>query len=475
MSIAALYDAVEYPSQPIPECHPVRMATIAALAGVEPPPVHHATFVDLGCATATNLIAVAAAYPEGRVIGVDPSGEQIARANELAADADLANTTFIEGTTSLPEDGHAEYAMAHGVLSWVADEVRPTVIAEAARAVRPGGLVLLSFNAEPGSITRTLVHTVGRRAAAAEIAAGDAPGAKAAVIAQLKLAVRLAGPGTGHGQLAAAEAERVAEIDPFVLFHDELTPNWTPLSVTEVVGLAREVGLEYVGMLRSVDRWRLKIPASQVKMIEERAGDDPVAQQQLVDDAFGRAFHSALFVRGDAPTPGAPIAGPPLETWHVASDTDRPWPSTPGVDGQAVADTIRDAGRRGISVGEIARVTGVAPDAVIRIASRLDARGLATLAIAAPPAAAADVALPQTSSLAQAQVRRGEPRVTALTHGSVLLEDPVLRALVLLADGTRDRAALRRDLAKAPGGTRIDAAELDANLNGFADAGLLRP
>lgn len=474
MSVAALYNAVEYPSKPIPECHPSRMATIAALAGLTPPPLSSATVLDIGCATATNLISIATAYPSGEVIGVDPSAEQLARARELASEADLANTTFLEGTSSRPDDGHADYVVVHGVLSWVADDVRPGVVAEAARSVRPGGLVLLSFNVDPGSLERTIVHTLGRRAAAAEIAAGDPKAAQAAVIARLKLAVRLAGPGTVHGQLAASEAERVAHTDPGVLFHDELTPNWTPLSFSTVVELARAAGLEYVGMLRAADRWRLRIPANQAKMIEEQAGDDVLAQQQLVDDAFGPAFHSCLFVRGDAPTPDAPVAGPPAESWHVASARST-WPTVPGAERQAVAEAVRAAGRLGISVGSIAEATGVPAPDVIDIASGFDARQLATLRTEEPPLGREPGAHPQTSPLVRAQLARGYSRVTALSHESVSLEDPLLRALAALADGSRDRDAIARDLAAAPGGESLDAAALDANLTALAEAGLFTP
>lgn len=474
MSLSALYNAVEYPSYPIPECHPVRMATIAALAGLTPPPVDTATVVDIGCATAANIIAIAAAYPAGQVIGVDPSEEQLARATELAEAAGLDNTTFIEGTSSKGEDGHADYVIVHGVLSWVAGDVRPSVIAEAARSVRPGGLVQMSFNVDPGAIHRTLIHTVGRRAAAQAIEAGDAEAAKEAVVSRLKLAVRLAGPGTTHGQLAAAEAERISRLGATYLFHDELTPNWTPLSFSAVVELARQAGLEYVGMLRAADRWRLRIPANQVEMIEEQAGDDPLVQEQVADDVLGHAFHSCLFVRGERPVAGAAVAGPPAASWHVTSNRET-WPAVPGPARQAVAEAIRNAGWLGSSIGDVAEAAGVSPDEAVQHASWFDARQLATLAVEAPPISRVPGDRPEVSPLARAQVERGETLIFSLNHTCFRLEDPVARAVIGLADGTRDRAAIRRTLVSIPGSPKLDIAAVDAQLNGLAEVALLTP
>lgn len=44
------YDEVPYESHPYPQAHPSRLAAVAALFGLAPPPVETARVLELGCA-----------------------------------------------------------------------------------------------------------------------------------------------------------------------------------------------------------------------------------------------------------------------------------------------------------------------------------------------------------------------------------------------------------------------------------------
>lgn len=476
------YDAVLYPSRPIFECQPSRMASIAALSGVKPPEIAGATVVDLGCGIATNLLSVAARRPDVTAIGVDPSGAQIAFATALAKDAGLGNASFVRGTRAPLDDSTADFVMAHGVLSWIDDETRSAVITEAARLTRSGGLVMLSYNVSPGALYRTLTRSLGRRAAHAEIAAGDPQRAKEVVLAQLRGAAQHASHGLPHALLAAEEADRVAEVEPGTLFHDELNGEWHPLAVSDVAALAAEHGLTYVGELRPDDRWRARFADQGVRNVTKRAGASSVAQQQLVDDSIGSQFHASLFVRGSAPP--EPIGGgarrpvgPPVEAWQVVGERrEAEWPEITGADHIAVAAAVATAGPAGMSVGEIASSTGLSPEAVRAVASAFDAFGLVRLQLESEPlvAATAAGAHPEASPLARAELRSGQARVSSLDHRDVELDEPLLRELVLMLDGTRDRDALAAAVRVLPlDGANRFADGLDAALQALADARLL--
>src|SRR5262245_2355914 len=72
---ASSYDSVPYPSNPFPQTHPDRLATIATLYGMRPapPPVETARVLEIGCAEAANLIPLALQHPSSQLVGIDAS------------------------------------------------------------------------------------------------------------------------------------------------------------------------------------------------------------------------------------------------------------------------------------------------------------------------------------------------------------------------------------------------------------------
>ena len=53
------YDEIPYESQSFSQTHPDRLATIATLFGMTPPPVRRCRVLELGCAMGANLIPMA--------------------------------------------------------------------------------------------------------------------------------------------------------------------------------------------------------------------------------------------------------------------------------------------------------------------------------------------------------------------------------------------------------------------------------
>ena len=79
MSATALtsYDLIPYPNFSFPQTHPDRLAVLAALLGLEPPPVEHCRVLELGCAAGSNLIPMAEELPHSTFVGIDLSQTQI--------------------------------------------------------------------------------------------------------------------------------------------------------------------------------------------------------------------------------------------------------------------------------------------------------------------------------------------------------------------------------------------------------------
>jgi arsenite methyltransferase len=82
--------------------------------------------------------------PSGRVLGVDMTAAQLAKARRLAAGAGFAQVEFLEGRIEQPpvEDGSVDCVISNGVINLAPDKAQ--VFRAAAAALRPGGRLALA-------------------------------------------------------------------------------------------------------------------------------------------------------------------------------------------------------------------------------------------------------------------------------------------------------------------------------------------
>jgi arsenite methyltransferase len=103
------------------------------------------TVLDLGSGSGMDsFLAGLAARPSGRVIGVDMTDQQLAKAERLASEEGFATVEFRKGYIERPpvEDATVDCVISNGVINLSPD--KPAVFAAAARALRPGGRLALA-------------------------------------------------------------------------------------------------------------------------------------------------------------------------------------------------------------------------------------------------------------------------------------------------------------------------------------------
>jgi arsenite methyltransferase len=103
------------------------------------------TVLDLGSGSGMDsFLAALAAGSSGRVIGVDMTDKQLAKAEHLAHEAGFASVEFRQGYIERPpvEDATFDCVISNGVINLSPD--KPAVFAAAARALRPGGRLALA-------------------------------------------------------------------------------------------------------------------------------------------------------------------------------------------------------------------------------------------------------------------------------------------------------------------------------------------
>jgi arsenite methyltransferase len=101
--------------------------------------------LDLGSGSGTDsFVAALRTGSEGKVVGVDMTDEQLAKARRLAEDGGFAQVEFRAGYIEKPpvDDASFDCVISNGVINLAPD--KPLVFAAAAKALRPGGRLALA-------------------------------------------------------------------------------------------------------------------------------------------------------------------------------------------------------------------------------------------------------------------------------------------------------------------------------------------
>ena len=103
------------------------------------------TVVDLGSGSGMDVFfACATVGPQGRLVGVDFTAEQLAKADRLAEPAGFRQAEFRAGRIEHApvESGSADCVISNGVINLSPD--KEAVFAQAARVLRPGGRLAIA-------------------------------------------------------------------------------------------------------------------------------------------------------------------------------------------------------------------------------------------------------------------------------------------------------------------------------------------
>lgn len=133
------YDEVPYNSHPFAQTHPDKLATLARIFGLFPPPISECRVLELGCASGGNLIPLAFNLPNSTFIGVDLFRQQVETGQETIKAIGLENI-FIEHASILDIDhswGQFDFIICHGVFAWVESKVQDKILAIAANNLSP--------------------------------------------------------------------------------------------------------------------------------------------------------------------------------------------------------------------------------------------------------------------------------------------------------------------------------------------------
>jgi SAM-dependent methyltransferase len=154
------YHQVPYSTVPMAQTHPDRLASVAALFGMTPAPVTACRVLEVGCGTGGNLIPMAYFLPGSRFTGVDLAEDAIAEGRRAAGELGLPNLELIAMDLREigPAMGQFDYIIAHGVYSWIPDDLRGRLLAVCRERLAEQGVAMISYNTLPGRYVRMMLR-----------------------------------------------------------------------------------------------------------------------------------------------------------------------------------------------------------------------------------------------------------------------------------------------------------------------------
>ena len=147
-----IYSELGYKSMPFPYTTPATLEAYAALVGITAPNPNTARVLELGATYGGNIISQALFNPDATFVGIELSQEQVEKGNELIAKAGLTNVSLVQSDIASigSEIGTFDYIIAHGVYSWVDDDVKDALLRLIDEHLPEDGIAYVSYNTYPG-------------------------------------------------------------------------------------------------------------------------------------------------------------------------------------------------------------------------------------------------------------------------------------------------------------------------------------
>lgn len=497
------YDVVSYPSFAILYTHPNRLATVASLLGMKPAPVERCRVLEIGCFDGLNLAAMAVSLPHSEFVGVDSAGTAIARGRAMAEEVGLKNLTLrhLDILEMAPDYGCFDYIIVHGLYTWVPQPVCDQIMAICKGSLAPQGVAYISYNTFPGCHNRVMLREM------MQFHNRDFHDPEQVMQQGLNLLKLLANSlekdTEPYTQFLKGELTRLGGRPLESLYHDELSPVFTPLYFHQFMAHAQRQGLQFLGEADFFDMMPRGLTPKAVEILE-KIGDDVVLREQYLDFMRGRHFRKTLLCHQDVIL-NRHFTADGVRSYHVSTFA-KPSSTSPDSDLNVKETFQNDNGATLTSADPLARTLfwylldkdpervpferlatevterarrqfGITPkpdeDPVAEIADFVWVTyraGLLDLHVYVAPYVAQVSEKPLASPLARWQARRSD-LVATLHHRTLKLGNAIQRGVLALLDGSRDRAALHADVLQVFASGALDW--LDAEGKPITDMGVV--
>lgn len=512
------YDKVLYPNYLHTQTHPDRLATMTKFFGVKPKPVEKCRVLELGCGTGSSLLSFAYDLSESEFIGIDLSEKQIEIGQKAVEGIGLKNLTLQQDDIlkiNRERYGEFDYIIAHGIYSWVPDDVRDQILKICREMLAEQGVAFVSYNALPGAhfslMAREMMLFHTKNLTSVDEKVNESLGL-------LKFIADSSSPDKTYHQVLQDELKKLSERNFSNIYHDELADFYKPVYFHEFVAHAHQHDLQFVTEVEHFTTKELSYSKEILETLSE-ISDNVIALEQYLDFIKGRRFRQTLLCKKELDLHRHPdpmvlrqvrIASPMKnlsETPNLSGnkhevfvtedkgkiEIDNPltkavlfylgqiWTRSASFDELIEKAELLLSEEKGESIEISEREKEILTDILFQVFCS----GMIRFHVHEPVYSAEVSEKPEASLLARWQVENNEA-VSTLLSTTVAIQDSLGRELVRLLDGTRDHDQLVKDLSvfvnsdkfEQPDDvkTRILQAlplQLATNLKHFADMALL--
>lgn len=281
-----------------PELNPLRARLALLEAGIVPPDIHTACELGFGQGISVNIHAAASGV---QWHGTDFNPAQVGFARELAQDTALAGTLSdqaFEAFCRRDDLPQFDFIAMHGIWSWISDANRAVIAGFIERQLKPGGLVYVSYNTQPGWAAVSPITEL----MAGFDAASNPPGigTAARIDAALDFADRLMASGAVYGKANPQVLEHLKRLrghDRRYLAHEYFNRDWQPMSFARMRGWMEGARMQYATSAHYHDHVpMLNLSAAQQALLADIP--DPGLRETARDFIVNRLFRRDYWVRG---------------------------------------------------------------------------------------------------------------------------------------------------------------------------------
>lgn len=487
---ASRYDDVPYAKRPFAQSHPDHLAVLATLFGMAPASIAKCRLLELGCASGGNIIPMASSLPDSRFLGIDLSARQVADAQATIKALRLTNVEIKQGdilkvTKRL---GEFDYIVAHGVYSWIPDQVRDKLLRICHDNLSRNGVAYVSFNSYPGWHFRRMIremmlyHT-------RQFADPSAQIAQARMF--LEFLAQSAPEDSTYGLVLRDEQNLLRQNSDSYLFHDHLEDINDPVYFHEFIERAARHGLQYLAEADISSMMLGNFPQNVAETLRT-ISNNAIRTEQYIDFLRNRSLRQTLLCRKENSLNRTP-APECVERLHIACAAK---PASQSVDFnhgkpevfrlpngvtlttanplvKAAFEQLAEHWPQSMSFdalvtvarGRLSATTGADKGAVGADVQILAAQvfegclnNFVVLRTREAPFVTSISDRPMVSPLARYQTLAGEP-VTNQLHESGNV-DPFVRQILQLLDGRNDRRAIVDHLTKLVMKGKLGASDL---------------
>jgi SAM-dependent methyltransferase len=282
-----------------PELGPLRARLPMLAAGYGPPRV--AVACELGFGQGLSLAVHAATQPGVQWWGTDFNPDQAAYAEALLADVGVEARPFdqsFEEFCARDDLPQFDFIALHGTWSWVSDENRQVIVDFVRRKLRLGGVLYMSYNAQPAwAASIPLRHLMKLHA---DTMGAPGQGTVAKVGEAIAFIDRLFATGPGHLAANPAVAERLSAIkgqQPAYVAHEYMNRDWSPMAFSDVEAWLSPAKIAYACSAEILDQLALlQLKAEQVELLAEIP--DRTLRETVRDFCVNRQFRRDYWLRG---------------------------------------------------------------------------------------------------------------------------------------------------------------------------------